>query len=480
MQRRSPLVFAAFRLLLAGLAGCLDSSTEPGPALGDGFFALASDDLDACVADHVAAAGGNRAAVTALECGALNSTCSARPDLSLLLEGFTSLASLDLTGRCIEDVAPIAALGTLTRLELASNRIANIEPLGALTRLEYLGLSKNPLRESWGFGSRVPFASFTALEELDLDDTPLQVIRPLGGLRSLRRLSLRNTSPTTLRPLESLTQLESLHIDGAFIADLEPLSSMFSLEELTLENNFVTSVEPLRGLAEAGRLRLVSLARNCVESCDAIAAIGVDCSQQETGCPTEPEQGLDVSLSGPLPQVEKYAPQLTPWTHEELTNGFAAVRDADGIDWLHARNGCDERAQAATCLLQSLGFGPTTVTFAFGNLRALSKNDPAGYVAFNYHVAVAVYAADAGGVPAWFVLDPALDDVEPLPLQSWYRRLIDSKESALDFSCQRYNETGSKDPSNPCPSDLDENGDLVVDDVEQLTAVVRQDYSCLN
>jgi hypothetical protein len=445
-----------------------------------------SDTLEACVAAHVEAAGGDASAVTQLDCGVAEPSCGGAPvDLSVLAP-LSGLVALDLTGRCISDVSPIARLTGLERLELASNEVRDIRPLGALVRLTSLGLSNNPLQATWGFAWDEPFSRLTRLEQLDLDGAFLGNILPLAKLTNLRELSLRDNDLYSLRVLEPLTRLQRLHVDRALLTDIEPLRRSRALEELTLDTNAVGSVEPLRELVERGPLRQVSLRENCVASCSLLESIDADCSGQASECFDYSAFAPASALSVPIAQVESVASDELPvWTPEQVQAGYAAIRGAPEIRWDQPRGNCDGRALAATAVLRALGLPRSAMAYAFGNLRPLTTNDPAGFVSFDWHVAVVVRVASAG-VPRFVVLDAALDATAPLPLQAWYRRLVDSRGAALDFSCASYlagNTPAPDDPDFACGVDgsavaVDAAGNLVVDPIERLRGSVCASDVC--
>jgi hypothetical protein len=479
-------------LLVAACASpdpSLHTPSPPEQALVSGADGEGTGTLHACVAAHVAAQGGDPAAVHALYCAVAESEpCDAAADLSSVA-ALKNLHKLDLSRRCVGDAAPLGALTKLQHVRLARTSLKDIRPLGTLTELRSLDLSYNPIEDTWKFKTQEPFSRWKKLEYLSLDGAlTRENILPLDALVSLRVLSLRENYLWSVRPLLGLTNLRTLHIDSNAIEDLTPLSGLVRLEELTLGANIVQSVEPLRALNVNnghGRLRRVSLPQNCVSSCDALAGIEHDCSGQYSECDSVAPFAPGYAMSVPVDLVESYAPPgLSAWTETQLESGFQFIQSLP-IDWEKARSNCDGRMAAAVQGLQAAGYPTPTAVLAYGNLRPLTVNDPAGFLAFDWHIAATVQVALDSGLTAFFVLDPALDPTRPLPLREWYARLVDSAGSPLDFSCLDYYAGSPEigDPALYCTPDaaiaIDPQGDLTVDPVSRLRGVICFDYTCI-
>jgi hypothetical protein len=462
----------ATALALLALTACGSAST-PGDARGHSSALHANADagietLEACVARHVAEQGSAQA-VTALSCpGDENAQC-VLPDLSVLSE-LTNLTTLDLSYRCIADVAPIASLAQLERLELRGNAVEDILPLGALRALRSLGLANNPVWSSWGIRSQLPFSQWAQLEELDLSGTLLTNILPLSSLPALRVLDLSVTGTKSIRPLGPLTGLRELHVDYNYIQDLSALEGLTQLEVLTANTNEVETIEPLRRL---GNLRTLALDDTCVTSCE-LAGVDSSCIEPRPSCqPALETDALGADLAVPIDYVEQFVPPVDfpVWTQTEVADAFERVRTDPDIHWNDARGNCDGRAQASADLLAAAGFPALTKVYAFGNLRPLTSNDASGFYWFDWHVAVAA-RTDAGFV----VLDPALEPY-PLPLRAWYERLVNSREADLNFSCIDYYQL-SGPATAQCDDAVDASGSLLVDAVQDLRGAICNSLSC--
>ncbi|TDB97931.1 leucine-rich repeat domain-containing protein [Actinomadura sp. 7K534] len=120
------------------------------------------------------------------------------------------LAGMDLTGIpvTIQDPAylpHLSSLSRLTDLEVTCplTDVAELASLSTLRRLDLSGTSVTDLG---------PLAGLARLEELSLVDTPVADISPLAGLRRLRSIDLEGTGVRDVSPIAALTELESLNL----------------------------------------------------------------------------------------------------------------------------------------------------------------------------------------------------------------------------------------------------------------------------
>lgn len=120
----------------------------------------------------------------------------------------------------------------------------------------------------------------------------------------------------------------------------------------------------------------------------------------------------------------------------DLTRLFKEVRDkrflTDGkgrarrLTWLFPDNGCFARAELMNEEAGRLGLVKPAKIFAFGNLQVRSDFHPDGLVTWWYHVAPVVRVANAV-----YVLDPALDPLNPLPVARWVQLMNSSVEVSI-------------------------------------------------
>lgn len=131
-----------------------------------------------------------------------------------------------------------------------------------------------------------------------------------------------------------------------------------------------------------------------------------------------PIKEIDYSLA---PQVQSY---------DELIRMFYLIRDtrflyqknmpdfARRISWLYPDDGCFARAAMSGIKLRSEHYIRPAKIFVFGDLILQTPYSAAGAVYWWYHVASIV-----NYMGTLYVLDPALKDDGPMPVQDWYNRL---------------------------------------------------------
>jgi Glutaminase len=120
----------------------------------------------------------------------------------------------------------------------------------------------------------------------------------------------------------------------------------------------------------------------------------------------------------------------TSWTPENLTAGFAKIRDTRylysnqdstfprKIFWMYPTDGCYARVELADSLLAQSGFPVPNNVFAIGNLYVPTTNTTTGYASWWFHVAPIVQVEGK-----YFVLDPAIDPEKPLELKEWLSKM---------------------------------------------------------
>ena len=153
-----------------------------------------------------------------------------------------ALTRLDVPGRKIVDVSPLAALTNLEALNLRYNEIVDVSPLGVLARLEVLDLRRNQIADV------SPLAALTSLKQLWLEDNEILDVSPLEALTGLELLALAGNPITDVSSLAALTSLQQLGLSENQIADLSPLAALTSLKWLTLNDSEIVDVGALAAL----------------------------------------------------------------------------------------------------------------------------------------------------------------------------------------------------------------------------------------
>lgn len=113
----------------------------------------------------------------------------------------------------IDDLSPIAELEKLESLRASINPIRDLAPLAKMKKLDRLDLGRTQVQ------SLTPLAELTSLTELALDDAPVSDLSPLANLKKLERLSLQRTRVKDLTPLKGLESLRFLYLQETPAAD---------------------------------------------------------------------------------------------------------------------------------------------------------------------------------------------------------------------------------------------------------------------
>ncbi len=199
------------------------------------------------------------------------------------LRGLSALQRLEVRGIGVTDLSPVERLTALRELELWETNVSSLEPLrrlDKLTRLVVFGVGNEtgPDQDPPDGLDLRAVAALPLLEELNLNESPVDDLSPLKGLSRLRalflgatlvedlsplaalgdleRLDLHETNVTDLSPLVGLTRLEALDLRGTPVADLAPIKGLRSLRALGLSDTGVTDLSPVRGLKRLTRLTL--------------------------------------------------------------------------------------------------------------------------------------------------------------------------------------------------------------------------------
>ena len=134
------------------------------------------------------------------------------------LEYAVNLEGLDLGRNAVEDLAPLAGLGSLRRLSL-DGALGDSSQLAALRELTALSLRDNGLEDL------SVLSSLTGLVVLDVADNRIEDLGPLWGLVGLRALDIANNQIEDVSPLAGLGNLRELAVQGNRIADFSALST---------------------------------------------------------------------------------------------------------------------------------------------------------------------------------------------------------------------------------------------------------------
>ncbi|MCE9547089.1 MAG: hypothetical protein K8T25_16565 [Planctomycetia bacterium] len=91
-----------------------------------------------------------------------------------------------------------------------------------------------------------PLAELNDLEQLRLSSTNVSDLSPLAGLKNLYEVDLDETKVSDLSPLAGLKSLERIHLDYTKVGDLSPLAGLKKLFDLSLVKAEVTEEQVQR------------------------------------------------------------------------------------------------------------------------------------------------------------------------------------------------------------------------------------------
>lgn len=133
-------------------------------------------------------------------------------------------------------------------------------------------------------------------------------------------------------------------------------------------------------------------------------------------------------------------------SHDELMHLFALIRDkrflynpsmpdfSRRITWLYPDDGCFLRAALAGILLEEEHLIRPAKIFIFGDLELSTQYSRKGHVSWWYHVAAVV-----NYMGSIYVLDPALNNEQPMLLEAWYQRMsLDGNLSGVVCNAYTY------------------------------------------
>ena len=133
-------------------------------------------------------------------------------------------------------------------LSFARTKVSTIDALTGLTALQSLDLSETPVADLG------PVSELTNLERLNLRGTSVTNLEAIARLRTLKSLDLWETEVQDLGPLADLTALETLNLWDTKVKDLKPIDGLHKLEFLDVDGSEVTDLRPLSKLSSTSKL----------------------------------------------------------------------------------------------------------------------------------------------------------------------------------------------------------------------------------
>ncbi|RWA76449.1 MAG: hypothetical protein E5X49_19615 [Mesorhizobium sp.] len=157
-------------------------------------------------------------------------------------EFLASTTTLDLAGRRLTNLEPLATLAHLTRLTLSGNEIADTRDLEKLTKLVFLDLSRNKI-------TNINVAAVMKdLADADFSSNQIADLRPLASARALTRLVLAGNKVSDVSPLRFLQDLTTLDLSKNRIADASALMPLTKLVAPDLRANRLATVQSVSAI----------------------------------------------------------------------------------------------------------------------------------------------------------------------------------------------------------------------------------------
>lgn len=211
------------------------------------------------------------------------------------------------------DTKPLAALVSLTKLEIHYVRALDLAGLARLPRLAELRLREcplgdlDPVRSATGLvrleashaevSDLTAVAELTALAELDVSNNPITDLAPLAALHRLRRLDAADTRIADLAALAELTALEELNVRSTQIESLVPLQGLPRLRSLNVGHTRVSDLSPIAGHSA---INCLDIAETLVADLAPLADLQRLAELHLSRCPVD-----DIDILGDLPLLQR-------------------------------------------------------------------------------------------------------------------------------------------------------------------------------
>lgn len=177
-----------------------------------------------------------KALSSALPNCAINGASAREEEQMIALGGttfYSTVTTLDLSGRGITDISSLSGCVNLTSLNLSNNCISDITPLMDIPGLQYLYLSGNSITDLR------PLMGLTGIKALDVSSNSVSSTVSLGSNTSLLELNLANNRISNFTGLAKLKNLTALNLSGTGFSDADTQNFYYltKLVNLNLENN---------------------------------------------------------------------------------------------------------------------------------------------------------------------------------------------------------------------------------------------------
>ena len=185
-----------------------------------------------------------------------------KPEGNISREDYLLIKQINMAGKEVQDLAPVARMSALQILNLNDNHLTDVSPLESLTRVEDLRLRYNSLNHLDSI------MHMTRLRKLDVGYNYLTHIDAFLQLPQITHLTLNHNRIIDISPLSKLSHLEFLDLNHNQLIDISLLGELRNLRLLRLSENKIKYIEPL---AKLQALAVLYLADNQIDDISALA-----------------------------------------------------------------------------------------------------------------------------------------------------------------------------------------------------------------
>ena len=143
-------------------------------------------------------------------------------------------------------------------IDLVNTRLVTLEPLGDLPKLRVLRMHHTNPHRSPG-GALLDLSVLRKCPHLTVVEIPRQNVRALNGLeghQNLHTVDVSSTRVSDLGPLAGLPDLAILRLRHTRVTTLAPLASVSTIKELDIAHTAIAKISVLRQLPQLASLDL--------------------------------------------------------------------------------------------------------------------------------------------------------------------------------------------------------------------------------
>jgi len=153
------------------------------------------------------------------------------PELDVLTS-LDTVTVLQVNDCGVTDLAPVASLSQLAFASFQNNPITDLAPLSGLAQLKDLRIANTHVSDLR------PLSTLPALATLDAENALISNLAPLHGMPSLESLNLPFNPIAELPPsLAGMVKLHELNLNDTDIVDVSPLGDLSHLEYLRVDGS---------------------------------------------------------------------------------------------------------------------------------------------------------------------------------------------------------------------------------------------------